>query len=194
MSGNLLFILGLVLAAGLVLIPIMLVARVVIALLRERRCARAAEARRITHELPGLGAFSSADGELWEGTVASLPVTIMTSGRPPNATHAHHVQSILASLPQLIAQARAYLLAHDEGTDFFRAATAPTAYRVEIGDLRDPVADDSEIDRGTAPASGTSPVAAVPSFVLELTHPADPDGVYRVAFRSGHPVACGRDD
>ena len=31
-------------------------------------------------------------------------------------------------------------------------------------------------------------------FVLELVHPADFDGVYRVEFREGEPVGSARDD
>jgi len=194
MSGNPFFILGLILAAGLVLIPIVLVARVVRAILGERRRARAAEAQRVTHIVPGLGPFSSTDGELWEGEATGLPVTIVTSGHPPDATHAHRVQSILANLPQLVDQARAYLLTQPECTDFPAAAAALAAYRVEFSGTSAPVAGDSQIGQHSTPPSGDSPAATVPAFVLELTHAADLDGVYRVEFRSGRPVAWGRDD
>lgn len=32
------------------------------------------------------------------------------------------------------------------------------------------------------------------SFVLEMVHPADGDGFYRVTFRDREPIASGRDD
>jgi hypothetical protein len=161
-------VLGLVLTAALVLIPVVMVGRVVLAIVRDVRREREAKARKVVHAVPRLGELSSTDGRLWFGEVQGLQVSVISTGRPPDEAQTAQVRAIIAKLPRIVEQGKAYLLVHEDcswldgGPDRF----GPLGIHVEDG------AD----------------------FVLELVHPADVDGVYRVEFREGEPVGSVRDD
>ncbi len=71
---------------------------------------RAAEARRLTVEIPGLGSFTSTDDELWEGTVGDLEVTFTCPGRAPDAREAGAYATAMARLPALETAARQRLV------------------------------------------------------------------------------------
>ena len=160
--------LGLIVAAILVLIPVVMVARFVIAILLAWRDHRAEKAREVTHHVPGLGALTSTDGELWFGEVQELQVTLTTAGQPPTEAHATLVRGVLNDLPRLVELSRAYLLAHEDCSWLEGGAELFEVFGIE--------------PEGRA------------SLVLKLFHPADDDGMYNVEFQSGLPVSSGRDD
>lgn len=160
--------LGILAIAGLALIPVVLVGRVVLAMITESRKARAAEARRVTRNVPGLGEFSSTDDELWLGEVSGLQVMLTSRGRPPTDAQANQVRAIIADLAGLVAKSRAYLSAHEDCTWLEGGAAGFEPAAIEPGDAA--------------------------TFALEMAHPTDVEGVYRVTFRDGEPVASCRDD
>lgn len=161
-------VVGLVVAAGLVLIPIVMIGRVLIAIITESREARAAEARRVTRSVAGLGDFSSTDNELWLGDVAGLQVSLVTAGGPPTDTQAEQVRAIIADLPRLVDKSRTYLATQEDCARLGGRMADFQPYGIEPEDPS--------------------------SFVLELTHADDVDGVYRVTFRGGQPISYARDD
>jgi len=160
--------LGLIACGMLALIPIAMIGKLVSSMVRESRRIRAAEARRVTAIVPGLGEFSSTDNELWGGQVSGVQVWLRTLGQPPTESQARQVLAILDDFPELVAKSCSYLVLHE---------------------------DCSWLEGG---AAEFKPYAIVPenevSFVLELVHPADLDGVYCVTFRDGEPVDSARDD
>lgn len=168
MSAEGLVIVGLVVVGGLVLVPVVLVARVLLAIIAESRRTHIAEARRVTRTIPGLGTFSTTDNELWFGEVAGLTIRIVSPGEPPTVSHVEHVQSIVRNLRGLTEKSRKYLAAHDDNAALVHDAARFWPYALEIDDAS--------------------------CFVVELEHPADVDGVYRVYFRNGEPVSAERDD
>ncbi len=150
------------------LIPVVMVGRIVYAIIAGIRDDRHAEARRITKMVPELGEFSTTDNCLWFGYVRGLQVTLDCPGEPPTEAHAKRVRVLLDQLPALVDKAQVYLAAHEDMSWL------------------------------TGDAAGFEPFGIEPEacseFVLELIHPSDPDGVYRVEFRDGVPVSSGRDD
>lgn len=140
---------------------------------RDIRRDRAAEARRVTRELPGLGPFSSTDGGLWEGRVNGLMVFLVTQDQPPGEPEAARLRAVLDVLPQYTQAARSYLKTQDWTKDVAPRGTTGehlntlTPYSLEL--------------------TGES------TFVLELADPIDANVIYRVEFRGGEPVECGFD-
>lgn len=114
MSDDGFLTLGLIAVAGLALVPIVMVGRVVFAIIMESREARAAEARRVTRHLPGLGEFSSTDDEFWVGEVSGLQIVLRSRGQPPSAKQADEIRMIIDDLPRLVEKARAYLGSHED--------------------------------------------------------------------------------
>ena len=159
---------GLVVTIALVAVPVVMIGRLAIAILMAWRDHRRDLAREVTHEVPGLGAFTSTDGELWFGEVQDLQVTLKTTGHPPTEAHAALVRDLLDDLPRLVELSRAYLWEHEDCSRFEGGAE-----QFEVCGM-DP--EDKS------------------SFVLEFFHTADDDGTYRVEFENGLPVNSGRDD
>ena len=154
--------------AVLLLIPLGMIGRLLMAIISSIRQERQAQARKITRTVNGLGEFSTTDNELWLGNVQGLQVAILNPGRPPTESQASRVREILNDLPHLVENATAYVLVHEDSSWRDGDARAFEAYGLE-------------------PETETR-------FVLELTHPADLDGVYRVTFENGEPTNCARDD
>lgn len=62
--------------------------RLAISLIQAWRDAREEERHKTTHVVPGLGEFTSSDGELWFGEVDDIQVSLTTQGRPPSEAQA----------------------------------------------------------------------------------------------------------
>lgn len=161
-------IVGLIVAAVLVLIPVVMIGRLVFAIVVDYREYRRAEARRVTATVPNLGEFSTTDNKLWFGEVRGQQLILETHGQPPSDSRARQVLTLLDDLPNLTERATTYLIA-----------------LADMWWLKD--------SNGAFEPYGLEPHPDG-AFVLELTHPADMDGVYRVEFRDGVPVSSGRDD
>jgi hypothetical protein len=160
--------LGLAVVAFLVLIPVIVVGRFVFAILSAWREGRIEEARRVIHLVPGFGEFTSTDGELWFGEMQDLQVSPTTAGQRPTESQGAELRRLLANLPGLVEHSRAFLLVHEDCSRLAGSAELfePCGLEFEHSSL----------------------------FTLEIAHPADVDGVYRVEFRSGLPVSSARDD
>jgi hypothetical protein len=161
-----LVIVGLIAVAVLVLIPLVMVGRLVYGIVSGYREYRRAESRKVTRSVPNLGEFSTTDNKLWIGDVRGLQVILESPGQLPTELQASQVLGLLDDLPALMEKAKTYLLEHGDISGLHGGAFEPY---------------------GLEPANSTA-------FVLELTHSADMDGVYRVEFRDGVPVSSGRDD
>jgi hypothetical protein len=161
-----LVIVGLIAVAALLLIPVVMVGRLVYGIVSGHREYRRAEARKVTRSVPTLGEFSTTDYRVWIGDVRGLQVILESAGHPPTELQASQVRALLDDLLSLMEKAKTYLFEHEDISGLNGVEFEPF---------------------GLEPASSTD-------FVLELTHPADMDGVYRVEFRDGVPVSSGRDD
>ena len=159
---------GLVVTGVLLLIPVAMIGWFVIGILIAWRDHRRDLTRQVAHEVPGLGTFTSTDGELWFGEVQDLQVALSTTGEPPTPGQAALVRELLGDLPRLVALSREYLISHEDSAELEGGAELFEPYGIEPE------------DRST--------------FVLELVHPSDADGVYRIEFENGRPVRSGRDD
>jgi hypothetical protein len=159
---------GLLVVAILVLIPVVMIVRLVWAIVHAYINDRRAESSKVTHYVSALGDFSSYDNRLWFGEVQGLQISIPTDGQPPNGSHTQQLRAILNDQSSLIEKAKKYLVAHDNASSFPGGAEAFQPYGIDFEDAS--------------------------AFVLEMVHPADQDGVYRVEFKDGDPVASGRDD
>jgi hypothetical protein len=161
-------IVGLIVAAALVLIPVVMVGKLAFGIVAAFVEHRRAEERRVTVIVPGLGEFSTTGNGVWFGKVRQLQVSLRSDTQPPSELQAKEVASVLDELPSLMAHAKAYLAVHEDvswlkgGADEFEPFGLDWESRL--------------------------------NFVLESIHPSDADGVYRVEFRDGVPVSCGRDD
>ena len=154
----------------LVLIPVVMVGRLVVQVASGFRRHRAAEAQRVTRVVPGLGEFSSTDGEIWSGVVQGLEITVRSWQEAPAGAQAEQVRAILGDLPALTDSGKAYLAAHEDLSWLAGGSAAFEPFGIDI---------DSE-----APLS----------FTLRLIHAADPDAMYWAKFVDGEPVQSGRDD
>ncbi len=161
------FILGLLVAAVLVVIPLCMIVWLVFRIVATGREIRRAEARRVTCELPGLGEFSTTDDERWFGDVEEVDVMIASKGQRPTEAQVARARALLDDLPRRIEQAREYLASQEDmsllegGSELFR----PYGLELWSEDV----------------------------FVIELVHPAD-FGISRVEFEGGEPVGTGYDD
>src|SRR5438445_12525190 len=99
---NKLFIVGLLVAAVLVLIPIVIIARFVILFVSDVLARRAAETRKVTHAVPGLGQFETYDNETWFGDVKCLHVTLTSPAQPPTQIQPVQLTALVAALPRLV--------------------------------------------------------------------------------------------
>jgi hypothetical protein len=159
---------GLIVAAVLVLIPVVMIGRLIYGIFAGYRDYRRAEARKVTTTVHGLGEFSTTDNRLWIGEVRGLQVFLESPEQRPTDLQARQVLALLDDLPALTERAKSYLAEHED-TSWLNGSS------------------------GTFEPYGLEPESST-AFVLELTHSADSDGVYRVAFRDGMPVSAGRDD
>lgn len=157
---------GLLLCGVLVLIPVSMLARIIYDIIVGYREYKRAEQRRVTVSIPGLGDFSSTDNKFWQGVVREMCVCLDHSG-PPSEILAKQVITLLDNLPPWTEKARQYIAEHED-ISWLNGTQAFTVSGIE------PMSDGS--------------------FILSLSHPEDPDGDYRVEFRDGQPVNCGRDD
>lgn len=128
---------------------------------------RRAEARRIVMMVPNLGEFTSTDNQIWVGKVRDLQVILENPG-PPTDLQASWVLALLDNLPTVMDMAKRYLQGHGHFLQL-------------------------DVDANILEAYGLEPLSA-DAFVLEMVHPADLDGIYRVEFRDGMPTDFGRDD
>ena len=163
-----LVIIGLIVVAILVLIPIVAVSRVLIAITRSYFEHRRAEAGKITRSVPGLGDFSSYDGHRWFGVVDGLQVFLVSPGQPPTEEQSRHVQAVLQDRSRWVQKAKTYLAAHENVT---LQRSGAEAFELEGLDF-----------------------ANACRVTLELGHPGDPDGMYQVEFDESEAVACVRND
>jgi len=161
-------IVGLVIVAFLILIPVVMAGQMVYGIIASWVEHRRAEARRITVTLPGLGEFSTTDNALWFGEVRQLQVSLESEGHPPTEKQVKQLTAVLDQLPLLTSRAKAWLAEHE---DLSWLAGGAAAFE-QLG-----------IDFESESRS-----------VLELIHPDDTDGIYRVEFRNGKAVSSGRDD
>ena len=161
-------IFGLVVVAMLILIPVVMVGRIVAAVVQGCVEDRRAEARKITRPVEGLGDFSTYDNQLWFGEVEGIHISVVRVGESPTVEDSQRVRAILQDRPRLIAKAKGYLAAHEDVSALRGGADGFEQYGFDYD--------------------------TTSRFVLELAHPEDPDGMYRVEFRDGEPVASGRDD
>lgn len=118
--------------------------------------------------LPGLGQFSSADGDHWCGIVQGLQITIATWSETPTHTDVEQIQAILYELPALAGAARTHLAATQDLSWLDQGSSALEPFGISL-------------------QSGSS-------FRLEFTHAGDLDGLYWTEFGDGKPVRSGRDD
>ena len=165
---NKLFILGAIVAAALLLIPVVIIARFVILFISDMFAHRAAEARKVTHAVPGLGQFDSYDNRIWSGDVEGVRVTLISPAQPPTQIQVDQLKAMLADLPRLVEIGRAYLSEHEDCSWLTGGPQLFEPFGLQIDDAS--------------------------TFFLELTHPADDDGLYTIQFRSGLPVNSGRED
>jgi hypothetical protein len=154
--------------AILILLAVAVVGFFMAAIVLHYFLSRRDEARKVTRSVPGLGDFSTCDDKLWFGDVEGLHFSIVGAGEPPADPPWQLVRSILDQRPALIERARTYLIAHEDTSLLPGGPEAFEPYGIDIEDAS--------------------------CFFLELIHPADIDGVYRVEFRDGEPVGSGRDD
>jgi len=160
--------LGLIVAGILVLIPIVMIGRLIFQIITSGIEQRRAEWRKITVAIPDLGKFSTTDNELWCGEVEGLAVSIRTPGGAPTEPSIRQFKSVLDRLPALMTLTKAYLAEHEDMTWLESGAAGFEPYGINF-------------ETGA-------------NFVVESTHPSDPDGVYRVTFRNDVAVSSGRDD
>jgi hypothetical protein len=159
---------GLIVIAAAVLIPLAMDAPMLCGIFKTWREERVARRHRVTCLVPGLGEFTSVGDDLWFGEVRGLSVTLTHADGPTNHEQIVLVQKLLADLPRLVEEGGRYVVAHEDKEWFGGIVRSFEAFGLELE-------DDS-------------------TFVLELTNPADIDGVYRVEFQSGVPVNSSRDD
>lgn len=159
---------GLVVAAALILIPVVMITRLAYGIINGYREYRQSESRRVVSSVAGLGNFSTTDGTLWCGEVRGLEVILVSPEHAPSQLQSRQVLALLEELPALTEKARGYLADHEDMSwlDGGPASLEPCGLELE---------SDS-------------------TFVLELTHASDPDVMYRVEFQNGRPVSSGRDD
>ncbi|MFG0253185.1 MAG: hypothetical protein ACF8NJ_09960 [Phycisphaerales bacterium JB038] len=162
-----LFVLGLIVAAVVVLAPVLMIAWLIVRSCRTGSEIRRAEAQRLTCDVPGLGEFITTDNELWLGTVENIDVLIETAGLPPDSGSVAAHRSLLDDLPKLRSRAADFLSEHDEQA---RLEGDPRRFGVAALEL---------LKDG--------------SCTLELAPPHD-FGVYRVEFRDGEPVSSAYED
>lgn len=151
-----------------VLILIVTVGRFVWAIASAHRDHKRKEARRVTGTVPSLGEFTTTDNQFWFGEVRGIYITLDSPNSAPGESHAKQVHALLDQLPALAEKATKFLAAHEDISWLTGGAGEFEPYGI------DPQAEGV--------------------FVIEMTHPADVDGVYRVEFRDGIPVSSGRDD
>lgn len=161
-------ILGLIVAAILLMIPLIMIGQLVYNIVTSSAEQRRAEARRGSANLPGLGVFSTTDDLCWTGEVRGLLITFSCSDGVPTAIHASMIISTLDQILSLMSRAKAYLAEHEDMSWLEGGAAGFEPYGIDF-------------ETGA-------------NFVLESTHPSDPDGVYRVEFYNGIAVGSGRDD
>lgn len=162
----------LILAASvliLILIPVVMVARLAVGIAKGVKEERGREARRVTCVLPGLGEFSTTDGAIWDGEAGGVHITLDCPHGPPGEGVVAFVRTLLDALPALTNRTRKFLIAQDDAKGLTDVA-------------------------GQFEVSGMECSAGEASFVLQFTHPQDPDGVYRVLCNAEAVSYLGRDD
>ena len=157
--------LGLIVAVAL---PVVMVGALIYRIFVSHLEIRQAETRKVTTRVANLGEFSTTDNKLWIGEVRGLQVILESPGQPPTQLQASQALALLDDLPSLMERAKSYLAEHEDTSGLNGGARNFEGYAL-------------------IPESSTT-------FVLELSHPADADGVYRVEFRDGVPVSSARDD
>jgi hypothetical protein len=162
----------LILAASvliLILIPVVMMARLAVGIAKGVKDERARQARRLSRVLPGLGEFSTTDGAIWDGQAGGVHITLDCPDGPPDEGFAAFVRTLLEALPTLTNRTRKFLIAQDDAKGLTDVA-------------------------GQFEVSGMECSAGEASFVLQFTHPQDPDGVYRVLCNAEALRYLGRDD
>jgi hypothetical protein len=165
---NRIITLALLAVALAVVLPVVVLARVMLLSLLDRRRERAAEGRRVTRALPGLGDFTSTDGQLWFGEVDKLQVSIDTRAGPPGEEEVRRVRALIDDLPRIMGAARAYLAARPDS-------------ELEAGQLAE--LRPYELDLQDAD-----------EFALGMIIAADDTEVYSVGFRGSEPVTWSIED
>ncbi|MDB5331495.1 MAG: hypothetical protein JWP03_2646 [Phycisphaerales bacterium] len=153
----------------LILIPVTIVAYLVVGVAKGVRKDRARKAQRVFRVLPGLGEFSTTDGDLWTGEVEGVTVTLKSPEGPPDEGFVAFVRTLLESLPIFAGRVQDFLHAQEDLKDW-----ADDAHEFEVFGM--------DFSSGEA------------SFVLGFVHPKDTDGVYRVLCDGGVLKYLGRDD
>jgi len=159
---------GLIIAAILVLIPVVMAGKLLFATISSGIELRRAESRRVSVAIAGLGTFTTTDNCVWFGEVRALQISIMSPGTPPTSAQVAQLLSTLNEMHSLMNRARAFLANHEDMSWLEGGAAGFEPYGIDF-------------------ESGSD-------FALESTHASDPDGVYRVEFCNGVAVSSGRDD
>lgn len=167
-ASNAAVISGLIVVAAIALTLVALVLRLVLGIFVAAREHRAAEARRVVRMLPGLGEFETFGNGMWAGEVNGLAVGLYCDSDLPDETLVARVRSLLDSLPVLTEQGRQYLVAQPDTASLSGRPSAFELYGLSWWDNE--------------------------TFELEYIHAQDPDGLYRVGYKSGRPNYVARDD
>ncbi len=165
--SNTLIIVGVIIASALIAIPLIFLARLAAGMIAASRDHRRREALKIVRVIPEIGECTSYGDGWWFGSMDDIQIAIKSSTQSPEPWQINLARMIVTDPDVYAGKARRLIAMSKDDL----LPNGVDKYQIEGVAIAEPI-----------------------EFVLEMFHPADDDGIYRVTFRDGDAVSWGRED